>query len=192
MLSDSKEIPGKTNEEFSRRIRRSGRNTDFSPYLTLNLGMFRAVTPEREFCRTCSFRRIVPGVILHDFKVFREKMNDEIFRERRKTIEKDTVFVYIRRRFARWRAENIKKLIERGTSFGLWSLWKSNRISIWTDRYGDIAVLKEVPNLALSPLFPIFGEPEFSRTWGFRQNVPTIILHDFKWKNIHINELDFP
>ena len=45
-------------------------------------------------------------------------------------------------------------------------------------------------------IFPNFGtitpEREFSRTWGFRQNVPTIMLHDFKLKKIHINELDFP
>ena len=41
-------------------------------------------------------------------------------------------------------------------------------------------------------LSQISGEPDFSRTWGFHQNVPTIILHDFKQKKVHINELDFP
>ena len=60
----------------------------FLSNFTWILGMFRSVTPEQEFCRTCGFRRIVPDVILHDFKVFREKINDEIFLEIRKTIEK--------------------------------------------------------------------------------------------------------
>ena len=64
------------------------KKSDFSLDLTLNLGMFRPVTPERQFCWTCGFRRIVPDIILHDYKVFWEKNKHKIFLEMRKTVKK--------------------------------------------------------------------------------------------------------
>ena len=83
--------------------------SDISPDLTLNLGMFRPVTPEREFCRTCGFRRIVPDVMLHDFKVFREKNNDEIFLEMTKTIEKWYRFCRYSKAICRVKGRKYKK-----------------------------------------------------------------------------------
>ena len=140
-----------------------------------------SLTLELEFFQTCGFHRIMPAIKLHYSIVFPEKIVKQFsvkFEKPPKMALFTTFSGKTLKVICQVKRPKYEKTIEHYWKNCLWTFWKSKRILIWTIRSRDIAVLKDLPNLALWPLFPNFGRTRFFPDMRFapKCQVPSYLL----------------
>ena len=140
-----------------------------------------SLTPELEFFQTCGFHRIMPAIKLHYSKLFPEKIVKQFsvkFEKPPKMALFTTFSGKTLKVICQVKRPKYEKTIEHYWRNCLWTFWKSKQILIWTIRSRDIAVLKDLPNLALWPLFPNFGRTRFFPDMRFapKCQVPSYLL----------------